>query len=162
MSAPGGWCKRKGIFGHKKTHGLKPKTARVIKDGKEKDIPIEEVMKGDLIIMRPGEKLPTDGIIISGSSAIDESMLTGESIPLPKEPGSEVFEATINKSGSFYLQGHQDRSRNRPCPDYTTGRGFPGLQVPDPAPCRQGGVHICAGGLWNCGINFLYLEFFSP
>ena len=85
----------------KKLMGLKPKTARVIIDGKEKDIPIEDVIKGDLILMRPGEKLPTDGVIISGSSAIDESMLTGESIPLPKEPGSEVFAATLNKSGSF-------------------------------------------------------------
>ena len=85
----------------KKLIGLKPKTARVIMDGKEKDIPIEEVMKGDLILVRPGEKIPTDGIIISGSSAIDEGMLTGESIPLPKEPGSEVFAATLNKSGSF-------------------------------------------------------------
>ncbi len=85
----------------KKLIGLKPKTARVIRDGKEKDIPIEKVMKGDLILVRPGEKIPTDGIIISGSSAIDEGMLTGESIPLPKEPGSEVFAATLNKSGSF-------------------------------------------------------------
>ncbi len=85
----------------KKLMGLKPKTARVIINGKEKDIPIEDVIKGNLILVRPGEKLPTDGIIISGTSAIDESMLTGESIPLPKEPGSEVFAATLNKNGSF-------------------------------------------------------------
>ena len=94
-------AKGKASSAIKKLMGLKPKTARVIMDGKEKDIPIEEVIKGDLILMRPGEKLPTDGIIISGSSAIDESMLTGESIPLSKEPGSEVFAATLNKSGSF-------------------------------------------------------------
>lgn len=94
-------AKGKASSAIKKLIGLKPKTARVIMDGKEKDIPIEDVMKGDLILVRPGEKIPTDGIIISGSSAIDESMLTGESIPLPKEPGSEVFAATLNKSGSF-------------------------------------------------------------
>lgn len=85
----------------KRLMGLKPKTARVIKDGNEMDIPIEEVMKGDLILVRPGEKIPTDGVIVSGSSAIDESMLTGESIPVSKESGGEVFAATINKSGSF-------------------------------------------------------------
>jgi Cu+-exporting ATPase len=85
----------------KRLMGLKPKTARVIRDGKEIDIPIEAVMKGDLILVRPGEKVPTDGVIVSGSSSIDESMLTGESIPVAKEPGSDVFAATLNKSGSF-------------------------------------------------------------
>jgi Cu+-exporting ATPase len=81
--------------------GLKPKTARVIRDGQPTDIPIEEVMKGDEILVRPGEKIPTDGIVLTGASAVDESMLTGESMPVSKEPGSEVFGATINKSGSF-------------------------------------------------------------
>ena len=81
--------------------GLKPKTARVIKDGREMDIPIELVTTGDVILVRPGEKIPTDGVVLSGVSAIDESMLTGESIPVGKEVGSEVFGATINKTGSF-------------------------------------------------------------
>ncbi|MBU1904515.1 MAG: heavy metal translocating P-type ATPase [Proteobacteria bacterium] len=85
----------------KKLMGLKPRTARVIRDGKTSDIPIEAVIKGDLIIVRPGEKIPTDGVVVSGSSAVDEAMLTGESIPVAKEAGSEVFAATINKSGSF-------------------------------------------------------------
>lgn len=85
----------------KRLMGLKPKTARVIRDGKEIDIPVEAVMKGDVILVRPGEKIPTDGVIVTGSSSIDESMLTGESIPLAKEPGSDVFAATLNKSGSF-------------------------------------------------------------
>jgi Cu+-exporting ATPase len=85
----------------KRLMGLKPKTARVIRDGKDTDIPIEEVMKGDVILVRPGEKIPTDGVIVTGSSSIDESMLTGESIPVAKEPGSDVFAATLNKSGSF-------------------------------------------------------------
>jgi Cu+-exporting ATPase len=85
----------------KRLMGLKPKTARVIRDGQPADIPVEEVMKGDEILVRPGEKIPTDGVVLTGASAVDESMLTGESMPVAKEPGIEVFGATINKSGSF-------------------------------------------------------------
>jgi Cu+-exporting ATPase len=85
----------------KRLMGLKPRTARVMRDGVEKDMPIEEVVPGDIILVRPGEKIPTDGIVLSGSSAVDESMLTGESFPVAKEAGNEVFAATINKTGSF-------------------------------------------------------------
>ena len=85
----------------KRLMGLKPKTARVIRDGGEQDIPIDEVLAGDVILVRPGEKIPTDGVVVSGSSAVDESMLTGESMPVSKGPGAEVFGATINRSGSF-------------------------------------------------------------
>jgi Cu+-exporting ATPase len=85
----------------KRLMGLKPKTARVIRDGQPADIPVDEVMKGDEILVRPGEKIPTDGVVLTGASAVDESMLTGESMPVAKEPASEVFGATINKSGSF-------------------------------------------------------------
>ncbi|MEW6334966.1 MAG: heavy metal translocating P-type ATPase, partial [Thermodesulfobacteriota bacterium] len=81
--------------------GLKPKTARVVRDGVETDIPIEGVLKGDWIIVRPGEQIPTDGVVLSGRSAVDESMLTGESMPVAKEEGAEVFAATINRTGSF-------------------------------------------------------------
>jgi Cu+-exporting ATPase len=81
---------------------LKPKTARIIADdGSESDIPIDLVGVGDVILVRPGEKIATDGVILSGVSAVDESMLTGESMPVGKEAGSQVFGATINKSGSF-------------------------------------------------------------
>lgn len=81
---------------------LKPKTARIISDdGTESDIPIDMVSVGDVILVRPGEKVPTDGVVLSGVSAVDESMLTGESIPVAKEVGNEVFGATINKSGTF-------------------------------------------------------------
>lgn len=85
----------------KKLMGLQPKTARVIRNGKEEDVPVSDVVAGDLIVVRPGEKLPVDGVIIEGFSTIDESMLTGESIPVEKKPGSEVIGATINKTGSF-------------------------------------------------------------
>jgi Cu+-exporting ATPase len=81
--------------------GLKPKTARVLRDGIETDLPIEALLKGDLVVVRPGEKIPTDGVVISGNSSVDESMLTGESMPVAKEAGAEVFAATINRAGSF-------------------------------------------------------------
>lgn len=85
----------------KKLLGLKPRTARVVRGGAESDIPIEFVAKGDVIVVRPGEKIPTDGVVLSGISAVDESMLTGESMPVTKEVGSQVFGATMNKTGSF-------------------------------------------------------------
>lgn len=86
----------------KRLMGLRAKTARVIaEDGQESDIPIELVSVGDVILVRPGEKIPTDGMVLSGMSSVDESMLTGESIPVAKEAGSEVFGATMNKSGTF-------------------------------------------------------------
>ena len=85
----------------RKLIGLQAKNARVIRNGQEIDIPISEVQIGDTILVRPGEKIPVDGEIISGSSTIDESMVTGESIPVKKQPGDEVIGATINKTGSF-------------------------------------------------------------
>ena len=85
----------------KKLIGLQAKTARVIRDGKEMEIETEEVVPGDIILARPGEKIPVDGIVTEGSSAVDESMLTGESIPVEKKTGDEVFGATINKTGAF-------------------------------------------------------------
>ncbi|WP_026893579.1 heavy metal translocating P-type ATPase [Clostridiisalibacter paucivorans] len=85
----------------KKLMGLRAKTARVIRDNEEKDIAIEDVVEGDIVIVKPGEKIPVDGEIIEGSSSIDESMLTGESIPVDKEIGDTVIGATINNHGSF-------------------------------------------------------------
>ncbi|NER30391.1 MAG: copper-translocating P-type ATPase [Symploca sp. SIO1C4] len=81
--------------------GLQAKTARVIRASKEIDLPLEEVMVGDTILVRPGEKIPVDGEVIAGSSAVDESMVTGEPIPVKKQAGDEVIGATINKTGSF-------------------------------------------------------------
>jgi Cu+-exporting ATPase len=88
----------------KKLVGLQPKTARVLRDGKEVDIPVEEVLVGDEIIVRPGEKIPVDGVIQEGKSTVDESMITGESMPVQKQAGNEVIGATINKTGSFRFQ----------------------------------------------------------
>ena len=85
----------------KKLMGLQAKTARVIRDGKTVDIPIDQVVVGDTIVVRPGEKIPVDGLITGGTSSVDESMLTGESIPVDKKSGDSVIGATINKTGSF-------------------------------------------------------------
>ena len=85
----------------RKLMDLQAKTARVLRDGKTIDIPIGDVLEGDIVIVRPGEKVPVDGVITTGDSSIDESMLTGESIPVEKHAGNKVIGATINKNGSF-------------------------------------------------------------
>lgn len=85
----------------KKLMGLQAKTARVVRDGKEIDIPVEEVVLDDVVVVRPGEKIPVDGEVVEGSSSVDESMLTGESIPVEKREGDDVAGSTINKTGSF-------------------------------------------------------------
>ncbi len=88
----------------KKLIGLQAKTARVIRDGTERDVPVEKVEIGDRIIVRPGEKIPVDGVIIDGYSSVDEAMVTGESMPVEKNAGDQVIGATINKTGSFRFE----------------------------------------------------------
>ena len=83
----------------KKLIGLQPKTARVVRNGAEVDIPIAEVAAGDTVVVRPGEKIPVDGLVVAGRSAVDESMITGESLPVDKKTGDEVIGATINRQG---------------------------------------------------------------
>ncbi len=85
----------------KKLMGLQAKTARVIRNGSTQDIQIKDVVHGDIVLVRPGEKIPVDGEIIKGSSAVDESMITGESIPAEKRVGDSVIGSTVNKTGSF-------------------------------------------------------------
>jgi Cu+-exporting ATPase len=85
----------------KKLVGLQAKTARVLRDGKEVDLPVEEVVVGDTVVIRPGDKIPVDGEVKEGASAVDESMITGESLPTEKHTGDEVIGGTLNKTGSF-------------------------------------------------------------
>src|SRR5437867_4366910 len=87
--------------------GLQAKQARVIRDGRELDIRVEEVKVGDVVIVRPGEKVPVDGVILEGTSSLDESMLTGESMPVDKGPGDQVIGATLNKTGYFRFKATQ-------------------------------------------------------
>ena len=84
--------------------GLAPKTARVLRDGTEVDIPVEDVVVGDLVRVRPGEKVPVDGVVEDGSSSVDESMLTGESMPVEKAAGDVVIGATLNRTGSLVIR----------------------------------------------------------
>ena len=88
----------------KKLMGLQPKTARVFRNGNELDIPVEEVAIDDIIVVRPGEKIPVDGIVKEGYSSVDESMVTGESLPVEKRAGDSVIGATINKAGTFKFE----------------------------------------------------------
>src|SRR5690606_20424432 len=83
---------------------LQPKTARVIRNLAEQDLPIEEVEPGDFVVVRPGERIPVDGIVHRGESAVDESMLTGESLPVAKKPGDKVIGGTINRTGAFRIK----------------------------------------------------------
>ena len=80
---------------------LQPKTARVLRGGAEADVPVAEVRHGDLVVVRPGERIPVDGEVVGGASAVDESMLTGESLPVPKREGDRVIGGTINRTGAF-------------------------------------------------------------
>jgi Cu+-exporting ATPase len=88
----------------KKLMHMQAKTARVLRGGQEVDIPIEQVVLGDVVLVRPGEKIPVDGLVLEGHSSVDESMLTGESIPVEKTPGESVFGATINQNGALRFQ----------------------------------------------------------
>ena len=87
--------------------GLRPTTARVVRDGEEVDIPVDQVVPGDVVLVRPGEKIPVDGRVTEGYSAVDESMLTGESMPVDKGPGDQVFGATLNANGAMYFEATQ-------------------------------------------------------
>ena len=88
----------------KKLLSLRPKTALVVRDGQEKEIQIDEVLVGDLVIVKPGEKFPVDGVVVEGRSSVDESMLTGESMPVEKSPGENVVGASINKLGRLKFE----------------------------------------------------------
>ncbi len=117
--------------------GMAPRTARIVRaDGREEDVALEQVQVGDLLRVRPGEKIPVDGVIVEGASSIDESMITGEPLPVAKSAGERVIGATVNSTGSFVMRaehvGASDGARaNRP-------HGRRGATQPraDPAPRR--------------------------
>jgi len=91
----------------KRLMGLRPKTAQVVRDGQEAAIPIADVVPGDVVVIRPGERVPVDGVVLSGRSAVDESMITGESVPVDKKPGDEIVGGTINKQGLLRFQANR-------------------------------------------------------
>ncbi|SDQ81458.1 heavy metal translocating P-type ATPase [Arthrobacter crystallopoietes] len=99
-----GRAKKQTAAAIKALAGLSPKTARVIRGGVELDVPVDDVVVGDLVRVRPGEKVPVDGVVTEGASAVDESMLTGESMPVDKRPGDTAIGGTINRTGSLVLR----------------------------------------------------------
>jgi P-type E1-E2 ATPase len=96
--------KKKSSAAVRKLLDLKPAMARVIRDGSEIDIPSNQVIQGDIMIVKPGEKIPTDGNVVEGKSSVDEKMITGESLPVGKQPGDEVIGATLNKQGLLTIK----------------------------------------------------------
>ena len=146
----------------KKLMGLQSKTARVVRDGATLDIPVDEVVVGDIVLVRPGEKVPVDGLITKGSSAVDESMITGESLPVEKKVGDKVIGATINKAGALRVPGHPRGQRDGAGADHPLHRRGAGLQGADPGLCRPhrrlvraGGdrhrrAHLRWSGSWSC------------
>ncbi len=88
----------------RKLMDLRPRVARVVRDGAEVDVPAEEVAPGDVVVVRPGERIPVDGVVTEGRSAVDESMITGESLPVDKAPGGEAIGGTVNSTGSFRMR----------------------------------------------------------
>ena len=115
---------------------LAPKTAVIIRDGVEKKVPIEEVKKGDVFVVRPGENIPVDGVVLEGASAVNEAALTGESIPVDKAQGDPVSAATVNQSG--YLRCEAT--------DYPHGQRRGGDESADRQDCRPGFRRVCPGG----------------
>ncbi|NEZ45027.1 heavy metal translocating P-type ATPase [Paenibacillus alvei] len=87
--------------------GLRAKTATVVRNGEQVEVPVEDVASGDIVLVRPGEKVPVDGVVVSGTSTVDESMLTGESVPVEKQAGDNVYGATVNAQGAFTMQATQ-------------------------------------------------------
>ena len=87
--------------------GLQAKTALVVRNGEEMNIPTDEVIPGDIVLVKPGTKVPVDGEVVEGSSSVDESMLTGESIPVEKKPGDSVIGATLNKNGMLRIRANK-------------------------------------------------------
>ena len=111
---------------------LQPRTALVERDGSERELPIDDVRVGDVVRVRPGEKVPVDGVVIEGSSAVDESMLTGEPLPVVRKPGDPVIGATLNKTGSFRMRATRVGKDTVLQQIVPPGAASPGQQGADP------------------------------
>ena len=125
--------------------GLAPKTARVLRDGTEVDIPVEDVVVGDLVRVRPGEKVPVDGVVEDGSSSVDESMLTGESMPVEKNAGDVVIGATLNRTGSLVIRTRAVGQDTTLAQIVRLVEDAQGLEGADAAPRRPGVVVVHPG-----------------
>ena len=123
---------------------LAPKTATLLRDGAEVVVPVEQVQKGDVFVVRPGENIPVDGVVLEGISAVNESALTGESIPVDKAAGDKVSAATTNQSGFLPLPGHPRGRGHHPGPDHQDGQRRRRHQGPHRQDCRHRFRLLCA------------------
>ena len=140
--------------------GLSPKTARVIRDGREQDVPLAAVVVGDRLRVRPGEKVPVDGRVVEGRSSVDESMITGEPVPVEKETGSRVTGATINGTGSLVIEAERIGRRHAARPDRAHGQRSAAHARADSAARGSRVVVFRAGGHRYrdprlCGLEFV-------
>ena len=143
----------------KKLMGLHAKVAHIIRDGIEMDVPAEDVFVNDIVIVKPGEKVPVDGIVIDGSSSVDESMLTGESVPVEKTPGSQVIGATMNRVGSFRFQATKVGKDTALAQIIRLVEEAPGKQSSHPKTSRSYLSGLCAGCDLTRFVNLCWLVF---
>ena len=126
--------------------GLAPKTARRITDHGDEDVAIDAIAVGDRLRVRPGEKIPVDGVVTEGNSFVDESMVTGESMPVVKAEGARVIGGTVNQSGGLVLRAETGRPRHHAGADRRHGGARAAFARADPAPRRSGRRLVRAGG----------------
>lgn len=129
---------------------LAPKTACVLRDGVETVIPAEEIVRGDVLVVRAGESVPVDGTILDGNASIDESAITGESIPVDKQTGDKVIGATINKSGYFQMRADKVGDETRLGADHPFGGRGHQFQGAHRQVGGQSGGHFRARGHCHC------------
>ncbi len=146
----------------KKLIGLRAKTARIIRAGAEEEVPVDEVGVGDVVLVRPGEKIAVDGVVVEGHSAVDESMLTGESLPVEKGPGDPLIGATLNKLGLLKFEATKVGKGDCSGADHPAGGGSPRQQSAHPETGGPGLGDFRPGSAWNCGSDFPGLVFRHP
>ena len=149
--------KKRSSAAVRKLMDLKPATAHVIREGVEMEVPAESVMVGETVIVKPGEKIPTDGEVIEGVSSVDESMLTGESMPVEKRAGSAVIGGTLNRTGLFRFKATRVGSETALAQIIKLVEEAQASSAPDPAPCRSGDTLLRAGGCGDRVCEFLRL-----
>jgi Cu+-exporting ATPase len=148
-------AKRQTTTAIRALHALRPDVAHLIGLGGEVDVPVAEVLVGDRMVVRPGERFPVDGTLLKGQTQVDESMLTGEPLPVPREPGDTLTGGSINGEGRMVLQVTAVGSRDRAGAHHPAGGGRAGGQGADPAAGGPGGGGVRAGGAGDCAGDLL-------
>ena len=139
-------AKRQTTAAIRALNALRPETARVRRDGQEQELPIKQVRVGDLVVVRPGERLPVDGLVVEGASEVDESLITGESLPVAKHAGDKVTGGAVNAEGLLLVRDQRHRRRVDAGAHRAPGRVGAGQEGADPAPGRPGQRGLRAGG----------------